>query len=94
MENKEKRKFLILKVICYVLIYIVLIVLVINTALGYINFNNIKNDKKTYFISDTKTHETDEEIITSYRFGIYKIICIKKQESITYNLKLWFNKDF
>jgi len=94
MENKEKKKFLILKVISYVLIYIVLIVLVINTALGYINFNNIQNDKKTYFISDTKTHENDEEVITSYHFGIYKIICVKRQESITYNIKLWFNKDF
>ena len=94
MENKEKKIFLILKIISYVLIYTILFLLVINTVIGYINFNNIQNDKKIYFISGTKTHESDEELITSYRFGIYKIISIKRQESITYNLKLWFSKDF
>lgn len=94
MENNEKNKFFIFKFIVYFLVYIILCLLAINTAIGYINFKKIQEDKKPYLIFSTKTHENDEELITSYWFGIYKIITVKRQESITYNFKLWFNKDF
>ncbi|MDD2377884.1 MAG: hypothetical protein PHD10_02445 [Bacilli bacterium] len=83
-----------LKIILNVLIYLIIVVISINTIVGFINFNNIKENKKPLVVFKTDIYETDEKTVTCYRFGIYKIIVTSTEEKITYESKLWFNDDF
>ncbi|MDD2435117.1 MAG: hypothetical protein PHO63_02560 [Bacilli bacterium] len=82
------------RIVCNVLIYLIIIMVLINTVIGYINFNNLKEDKNLIMVMKTDNYESDEKEITAYYIGIYKIITIKTQEQISYQAKLWFMEDF
>lgn len=88
-KEKKKRKGIISIIISIILWIIVLIVLV-SVVLGLINFNRISKDEEPIAVLDTRKIEEEDQNVTIYDFGVYRIEKTESAKNTTISLKPWF----
>ena len=76
--------------IVFISLDIIIILIVIYFFLGYLNFNRIKNNKSPLFSPKTIVKKENLKQITTYNYGLYKIVKTYKQGyNVSYKLKVF-----
>lgn len=77
-------------IIGFLLVFLFLMVFVFEIITGHLNLYLIHERKEPYFLISENTYKKDNKIITTYNFGIYKIIEVESETETKTALRIWF----
>lgn len=78
----------------FIILDIFIVLLTLYFGIGYLNFNRIKNNKNPIYTCKKIENSNSKNIITVYKYGIYKIVRNETVNSnVSYNMKFWFQGD-
>lgn len=89
-EEKPKKKKSPVHLIGNIIFVILLIIILAEAILGFVNMNAIGNDKKPVFCFDEKEEIKKNEKVTTYHLGLYKIVHTETKEKTVITLKPFF----
>lgn len=89
-EKKPKKRRKVGKIIVDILIGILFIVVVFETAIGMINMQKINNEEEPVWYLNKKTDTSNSKIETTYDLGLYKIVKTDTAKKTTITLKPFF----
>lgn len=88
-QEKKSKVWLIVKI----LIFLFFIFVLSQIVLGYINLQQIHQDKEPYLLLSEKEYQQEESVTKVYDFGVYKVVKTDTENKTTTSLKPWFFDD-
>lgn len=88
-QEKKSKIWLLVKIF----IFLFFIFAISQIVLGYINLQQIHQEKKPYLLISQKEYQQEESVTKVYYFGIYKVVKTDTESKTTTSLKPWFFDD-
>lgn len=89
-EEKPKKKKRTAHLIGNIIFVVLLVIILAEAILGFVNMNAIGNDKKPVFCFNEKEEIKKNEKVTTYHLGLYKIVHTETKEKTVITLKPFF----
>ncbi len=92
-EPKKKKKRSPFRLIVSIITWILVIIIALSAALGFINIGRVNNGDKPYAVLKEENYQEDDNKVQVYHFGLYKIVKVEEPTKTSISLKPFFLKN-
>ncbi len=89
-KKKKRSPF---RIIISIITWILVIIIAVSAALGFINIGRVNNGEKPYAVLKEENYQEEESKVQVYHFGLYKIVKVEEKTKTSISLKPFFLKN-